>query len=74
MFGNPGFVGDYNAEEGRVEEFRFQLGRDGRLRNDHPYISGVGILRERDLAYEYQEQWHSWCDDADRTRKALENL
>jgi hypothetical protein len=59
MFGNPGLVGDYNAEEGRVEEFRYELGRDGRLRNDHPYISGVAILRERDLAYEYEAQWHT---------------
>jgi len=57
MYGNPGLVGNFNAEKGEVEDFRFELGRDGRLRNDHPYISAVAILRERSRADEYYNEW-----------------
>ncbi len=61
MYGNPGLVGNFNAEKGEVEDFRFELGRDGRLRNDHPYISAVVILRERSRADEYYKEWRaSW--------------
>lgn len=58
MFGNPVIVGRFDPEEGQVEDFRFDYGRDGRLRNDHPYISAVAIVHERDLAYEYVRKWH----------------
>lgn len=57
MFGNPGWAGEFDAEKGQVEEMKFQYGRDGRLRNDHPYISAVAILREVDLKAEYQQAW-----------------
>src|SRR6266536_3832608 len=57
MFGNPGFAGPFNAETGTVGEMKFEYGRDGKLRNDHPYISAVMILREIDLAVEYQRSW-----------------
>jgi hypothetical protein len=57
MFGNPGYAGRFNAEEGRVEDFQFQYGRDGRLRNDHPYVSGVAILHEREVLREYYDEW-----------------
>jgi hypothetical protein len=59
MYGNPRYVGDVNAEEGAVEEIRFELGRDGRLRNDHPYITAVLLLHERDLEREYYDNWRS---------------
>lgn len=59
MYGNPGLVGSFNAEKGEVENFRFELGRDGRLRNDHPYISAVAILRERSRADEYYNEWRT---------------
>jgi hypothetical protein len=71
MFGNPGFVGNFNAEKGEVEGgFRFEYGRDGRLRNDHPYISAVAILRERSRADKYYNEWRTkWK----QTRKPLEH-
>jgi hypothetical protein len=59
MFGNPGYVGNYDAAKGEVEEFRFELGRDGRLRNDHPYISAVAILRERSRSDEHYDEWRT---------------
>lgn len=49
MFGNPGWSGRFDPAEGRVEDLDFRYGRDGRLRNDHPYISAVAILREREI-------------------------
>jgi hypothetical protein len=70
MYGNPGWVGGFNPDEGRVENLRFEYGRDGRLRNDHPYISGVAILHERELAREHYNQWRvEWK----KTRVPLDN-
>ena len=69
MYGNPGLVGSFNAEKGVVEDFRFELGRDGRLRNDHPYISAVAILRERSRADEHYNQWRT---EWKKSRKPLE--
>ncbi len=57
MYGNPRYVGNVNAAEGQVEEIRFELGRDGRLRNDHPYISAVALLHERNIAREHYDTW-----------------
>jgi hypothetical protein len=57
MFGDLGVAGAFNAETGTVEKMEFEYGRDGRLRNDHPYISAVAILNELELAAEYKGQW-----------------
>jgi hypothetical protein len=70
MFGNPGYAGRFDPEEGRVEEFHFEYGRDGRLRNDHPYISAVAILHERELAREHYDEWRAHWK---QTRPPLEN-
>jgi hypothetical protein len=70
MFGNPGFVGNFNAEEGRVEGFQFEYGRDGRLRNNHPYICAVAILHERELAREHYDEWRA---DWKKTREPLDH-
>jgi hypothetical protein len=59
MFGNPGWTGNFNPDQGQVENFHFEYGRDGRLRNDHPYISAVAILHERELAREHYDQWRA---------------
>ncbi len=68
MYGNPGFAGQFNRGEGRVENFTFQLGRDGRLRNDHLYISAVAALQERDRA---REAFEMWRDEWKKTRPPL---
>jgi hypothetical protein len=70
MYGNPGFVGNIDPKKGEVEHFSFQYGRDGRLRNDHPYVSAVAILRERSRADEYFNRWRS---DWKESRKHLDN-
>jgi len=57
MVGDLGVAGAYNPEQGQVENMRFEYGRDGRLRNDHPYISAVAILHEHPLAAEYHAEW-----------------
>jgi len=57
MFGNPVWRGRFNPADGRVDDMQFDYGRDGRLRNDHPYISAVAILRERAAASEYHDRW-----------------
>jgi hypothetical protein len=70
MYGNPGWIGRFDPDEGRVENLRFDYGRDGRLRNDHPYLSGVGILHERSLAREHYDRWRvEWT----KTREPLHN-
>lgn len=48
----------------------FEYGRDGRLQHDHPYISAVTILRERELAREHYEQWRA---EWKKTREPLES-
>jgi hypothetical protein len=58
MFGDLGVAGAFNAEKGQVENMQFEYGRDGRLRNDHPYISAVAILNELELAAEYKGKWY----------------
>jgi hypothetical protein len=70
MFGNPGYAGRFNPDEGQVEDFQFQYGRDGRLRNDHPYISAVAILHERELAREHYDEWRA---EWKQTRSPLAN-
>jgi|GEM_PF-5719424 len=68
MFGNPGWAGRFDAETGTVEEMKFEYGRDGKLRNDHPYISALLILREVDLELEYQ---HKWSEERNKDRPKL---
>jgi hypothetical protein len=69
MYGNPGWVGGLNPDEGRIENLRFEYGRDGRLRNDHPYISAVAILHERELA---REEFNRWFAEWKEGREPLE--
>lgn len=59
MYGNPGYAGTFKPDEGQVDDLEFFYEKDGRLRNDHPYISGVAILRERPLALEYYDEWRA---------------
>jgi hypothetical protein len=67
MFGNPGWTGSLNESTGEVEGLHFAYGQDGRLRNDHPYISAVLILRKVDLGYEYRQAWgRAWVDGRPR--------
>jgi hypothetical protein len=49
MYGNLVFAMQIDPDSGSaVEAGRFELGRDGKLTNDHPYISAVALLRRRE--------------------------
>ena len=45
-------------EDGTVGEFRSVLGRNGKLRADHAYISAVAVMRRRDHADAWFAQWY----------------
>lgn len=48
MFGDPMVSMTINTKTGTAEsDPRFEFGRNGKLRADHPYISAVGFVRER---------------------------
>jgi hypothetical protein len=44
-------------EDGSMEELTGVLGRNGKLTNDHQYISAVAIIRRRDFAAEWAANW-----------------
>jgi hypothetical protein len=49
LYGNPEFTMQIDPAAGStVSGGRFELGRDGKLTNDHPYISAVALLRRRE--------------------------
>jgi hypothetical protein len=51
LYGNPRWVVTIDPQiGGSVGEPRFELGRDGKLTTDHPYLGGVGLLRRRERA------------------------
>lgn len=57
LYGNPGWTIPINQATGRaVGEGRFELGRDGKLTNNHPYLSAVVLLRRRELASDASQQ------------------
>lgn len=49
IYGNPMFTMRIDpAAGGPVDEGHFEFGRDGKLTNDHPYLSAVALLRRRE--------------------------
>lgn len=49
LYGNPMFTMRIDPTiGGAVREGRFEFGRDGKLTNDHPYLSAVALLRRRE--------------------------
>jgi hypothetical protein len=57
MFGNLAYVAPFNPITGVAGEFELELGRDGNLRTNHPYISAVMSLRQVDLRHEAYREW-----------------
>jgi hypothetical protein len=75
MYGNPRLTGTFNPESGEIEGFEFEYGRDGRLRNDHPYISGVAIVHELSLAAEYHAKWLAdWKSTREQKRTTYDEI
>ena len=53
LYGNPQWTVPIDPNTGgAADEGRFELGRDGKLTNDHGYLSAVVLLRRHDLAYD----------------------
>lgn len=48
LYGNLGFAMQIDRTAGAAMNTRFELGRDGKVTNDHPYISAVALLRRRE--------------------------
>ncbi|WP_194899967.1 hypothetical protein [Catenulispora pinisilvae] len=45
------------TEDGLPGEARMVFGRNGKLTNDHPYISAVAIIRSRNRFLDWMNQW-----------------
>jgi hypothetical protein len=57
MYGDPAFSFTVDPETGEpVDEGAFTVTRNGKLRNDHPYISAVAVVFQRDHAVDYYEE------------------
>jgi hypothetical protein len=57
LYGNPQWtVAIDPSTGGAVDEGRFELGRDGKLTNDHAYISAVALLRRGELALDARDE------------------
>jgi hypothetical protein len=57
LYGNPRWTIPIDRTTGgAVDDGHFELGRDGKLTNDHPYLSAVVLLRRRELASDASER------------------
>ncbi len=57
MYGDPAFVFSVAARTGEaVDEGGFITTANGKLRNDHPYISAVAVVSQRDRAIDYYDE------------------
>ena len=57
LYGNPQWAMTIDSQSGAaVDEGRLELGRDGKLTNDHPYLGAIVLLRRRELAQDAAEK------------------
>jgi hypothetical protein len=57
MYGDPAFqFTSYAATGDLIGESGFVVTRNGRLRNDHPYVSGVVVVSARDRAVDFYDE------------------
>ena len=57
MYGDPAFAFSVDAQTGdAVDEGGFITTRNGKLRNDHPYISAVAVVSQRDRAIDFYDE------------------
>jgi hypothetical protein len=76
MYGDPAFAFTVDAETGEaVDEGGFITTRNGKLRNDHPYISAVTVVFERERAVDFYDELLSAMDgaSADEKMRAIHN-
>jgi hypothetical protein len=57
LYGNPQWTMQIDLATGAaVDDGRLELGRDGKLTNDHAYLSAVALLRRRELAFDARDE------------------
>jgi hypothetical protein len=56
MYGDPELVAPWR-EDGSLGDFTAQAGRNGKLRNDHPYLSAVIMLHCQAHAADWSARW-----------------
>jgi hypothetical protein len=57
LYGNPQWTMQIDTATGAaVDEGHLELGRDGKLTNDHAYLSAVVLLRRRELALDARDK------------------
>ncbi len=75
MYGDPSVEVSLNPD-GATTEWRTVLGRNGKLRSDHAYISAVATLNTRSFEQDFVDTWweDNVPDDDRRTENAAELL
>lgn len=56
MYGDPTYTIPIDPETGAGSGGSMGAGRNGKLRADHPYISAVAIVRERQRIYDFHQE------------------
>jgi len=57
LYGNPQWTMQIDTATGAaVDDGHLELGRDGKLTNDHAYLSAVALLRRRELALDARNE------------------
>jgi hypothetical protein len=70
MYGDPAFTFSVDAGTGEaVDEGGFITTVNGKLRNDHPYISAVAVVSQRDRAIDYYDELVAGMDGASADEK-----
>jgi len=70
MYGDPAFAFTVDVETGEaVDEGGFITTRNGKLRNDHPYISAITVVFERELAADFYDELLAGMEGASANEK-----
>jgi hypothetical protein len=70
MYGNPAFAFSMDPRTGEaVDEGGFITTANGKLRNDHPYISAVTVVSQRDRAVDFYDELMAGMDGASADEK-----
>lgn len=56
MYGDPAYRFAINADTGEAADGEFITTRNGKLRNDHPYISALALVAKRERAVDFYEE------------------
>jgi hypothetical protein len=70
MYGDPAFAFAVDPETGEaVDDGGFITTRNGKLRNDHPYVSAVAVVFQRERAVDFYDELLAGMDGANPDEK-----